>query len=178
MEKAGKPERARAHNEDTLVTGYKLVLIFTGMLMSYVSVLLNLRLDCLTALSEFSSSLSIKLSSPPPFLALHQTLTHYNKLLGSLARKGFLTPTIDQPDTLSSYFLTQAGLILTYGQVLKVLNTRLVYLFAVMLFEIGSLICGVAPSITVLILGRAIAGCGAAGIFVSVALGRPLKFVN
>lgn len=36
---------------------------------------------------------------------------------------------------------------------------------AVSIFEIGSLICGVAPSSTVLIVGRAIAGIGVAGIF-------------
>jgi MFS family permease len=36
------------------------------------------------------------------------------------------------------------------------------------LFEIGSLICGVAPSSEVLIFGRAFAGVGAAGIFVSI----------
>lgn len=33
------------------------------------------------------------------------------------------------------------------------------------LFEIGSLICGVAPSMNVLIFGRAFAGVGAAGMF-------------
>lgn len=38
-------------------------------------------------------------------------------------------------------------------------------MFAVVVFEIGSLICGVSPSMEVLILGRAIAGAGAAGIF-------------
>jgi MFS family permease len=32
-------------------------------------------------------------------------------------------------------------------------------------FEIGSLVCGVAPSSTVLIVGRAIAGIGVAGVF-------------
>lgn len=39
------------------------------------------------------------------------------------------------------------------------------FLAAVSIFEIGSLICGVAPSSTVLIVGRAIAGIGVAGIF-------------
>jgi MFS family permease len=34
-----------------------------------------------------------------------------------------------------------------------------------LIFEIGSLICAVAPSSTVLIVGRAIAGIGVAGIF-------------
>jgi len=40
-----------------------------------------------------------------------------------------------------------------------------VYLTALAIFEIGSLICGVAPNSTALIIGRAIAGVGAAGIF-------------
>lgn len=43
-------------------------------------------------------------------------------------------------------------------------------MFAVFVFEVGSLICGVAPSMVVLILGRAIAGVGAAGIFTSAML--------
>jgi len=36
---------------------------------------------------------------------------------------------------------------------------------AVSLFELGSLVCGVAPNMNVLIFGRALAGFGAAGIF-------------
>ncbi|KAG8895925.1 hypothetical protein FRB99_000275 [Tulasnella sp. 403] len=67
----------------------------------------------------------------------------------------------------SAYFLTQAGLMLTYGQVLRVATTKWVYLFAITIFEIGSVICGAAPNINVLIFGRAFAGVGAAGIFVS-----------
>jgi hypothetical protein len=39
------------------------------------------------------------------------------------------------------------------------------FLVAVAIFEIGSLICAVAPSSTALIIGRAIAGIGVAGIF-------------
>lgn len=39
------------------------------------------------------------------------------------------------------------------------------FLVAILIFEIGSLICAVAPSSTVLIVGRAIAGIGVAGIF-------------
>lgn len=37
-----------------------------------------------------------------------------------------------------------------------------------MLFEIGSVICGAAPTSVAFILGRAIAGCGAAGVFSGV----------
>jgi MFS family permease len=33
------------------------------------------------------------------------------------------------------------------------------------MFEVGSVVCGAAPSSTVLIVGRALAGIGAAGLF-------------
>ncbi|KAG8814226.1 hypothetical protein FRC17_001242 [Serendipita sp. 399] len=69
---------------------------------------------------------------------------------------------------VSAYLLTQAGFILIYGQILTIVPTKWVYLFTIFLFEVGSLLCGVAPSMNVLILGRAVAGVGAAGIFTSI----------
>ena len=39
------------------------------------------------------------------------------------------------------------------------------FLIAIGIFEVGSLVCGVAPNSTALIVGRAIAGLGSAGIF-------------
>ncbi|QRV80260.1 major facilitator superfamily transporter [Ceratobasidium sp. AG-Ba] len=68
----------------------------------------------------------------------------------------------------SAYFLTQAGCMLTYGQLLAIAPTKWVYLSAIVLFEIGSLFCAVATTMEFLIFGRAFAGVGAAGIFVSV----------
>ena len=41
----------------------------------------------------------------------------------------------------------------------------MVFLNAIALFELGSLICAVAPNSTALIVGRAIAGLGSAGVF-------------
>lgn len=64
--------------------------------------------------------------------------------------------------------VTQAGLMLTYGQVLTIARTKWIYLFAITVFELGSLICAVSPSIEVLIFGRAIQGVGASGIFITV----------
>ncbi|KAG2360168.1 ABC transporter [Suillus spraguei] len=64
----------------------------------------------------------------------------------------------------AAYFLTEAGLMLCVGQLVATLPIKPVYLASILLFEIGSLLCGVAPSMNVLILGRAVAGCGAAGI--------------
>lgn len=68
----------------------------------------------------------------------------------------------------SSYFLTQTAFLLLYGQVLTVFDRKWTFLFAIGVFEIGSLICAIAPTVNALIFGRAFAGCGAAGIFVSV----------
>jgi MFS family permease len=45
-----------------------------------------------------------------------------------------------------------------------------VFLSAISIFEIGSLLCGVAPSSNALITGRAVAGLGAAGIFTGALL--------
>jgi MFS family permease len=43
-----------------------------------------------------------------------------------------------------------------------------VYLISVCIFELGSLFCAIAKSIEFLIFGRAVAGVGGAGIFVSI----------
>ena len=44
-------------------------------------------------------------------------------------------------------------------------NVKWVFLLGLFIFEVGSLICAVAPSSKVLIVGRAIAGLGSGGIF-------------
>ncbi|KAJ5792036.1 MFS toxin efflux pump [Penicillium pulvis] len=65
----------------------------------------------------------------------------------------------------SAYFLTSTALQPSYGRIYKVFSVKWSFLAAVGIFEVGSLICGVAPSSTVLIVGRAIAGIGVGGIF-------------
>ncbi|CAI7588620.1 unnamed protein product [Penicillium pancosmium] len=65
----------------------------------------------------------------------------------------------------SAYFLTSTALQPSYGRIYKIFSVKWGFLIAVLIFEIGSLICAVAPSSTVLIVGRAIAGIGVAGIF-------------
>ncbi|CEJ56389.1 hypothetical protein PMG11_02597 [Penicillium brasilianum] len=65
----------------------------------------------------------------------------------------------------SAYFLTSTALQPSYGRIYKIFSVKWAFLVAVLIFEIGSLICAVAPSSTVLIVGRAIAGIGVAGIF-------------
>lgn len=64
----------------------------------------------------------------------------------------------------SAYLLTNCAFQLIWGKLYTFYIIRWVYLAALAIFEIGSLICAVAPSSTVLIVGRAIAGIGGGGI--------------
>ncbi|KAI1469543.1 major facilitator superfamily domain-containing protein [Daldinia caldariorum] len=65
----------------------------------------------------------------------------------------------------NAYFLTLSSFQLFYGKLYSHFSIKLIYLAAVALFEVGSLICATAPNSVALIIGRSIAGLGAAGIF-------------
>ena len=64
----------------------------------------------------------------------------------------------------AAFFLTLAGFQSTWGKAYKYFQLKWSFLVAIFLFELGSLICGVAPNSEALIVGRAIAGVGGAGI--------------
>ena len=66
---------------------------------------------------------------------------------------------------VSAYFLTNSAFQLMYGKLYTLYAVKPVYIVAMALFEIGSLICAVAPSSPVFIFGRALAGLGGAGTF-------------
>ncbi|GAB1192992.1 hypothetical protein APSETT444_002194 [Aspergillus pseudonomiae] len=63
-----------------------------------------------------------------------------------------------------SYLLTTASSQLLIGKFYTIYNIKWVFLTALLIFEVGSAICGAAPNSVALILGRAIAGCGNAGL--------------
>ncbi|KAI0877510.1 major facilitator superfamily domain-containing protein [Hypoxylon argillaceum] len=63
-----------------------------------------------------------------------------------------------------AYQLTSGALQPLAGKLYTYLRTKWTFLFFLFLFELGSLVCGVAKSSSVLIGGRAIAGAGAAGL--------------
>ncbi|KAI3323478.1 MFS general substrate transporter [Xylariaceae sp. AK1471] len=65
----------------------------------------------------------------------------------------------------SAYLLTTAALQLLFGKFYTFLSIKWVYLTAIFIFEVGSLICGVAQNSVTLIIGRAVAGLGSAGLF-------------
>ncbi|EFX01400.1 efflux pump antibiotic resistance protein [Grosmannia clavigera kw1407] len=64
----------------------------------------------------------------------------------------------------SAFFVTSGGFQSSWGKAFKYFSLKFTYLAAIFIFEVGSLICGVAPTSKALIIGRAIAGVGAAGV--------------
>ncbi|KAI4112949.1 MAG: hypothetical protein LQ345_005982 [Seirophora villosa] len=79
----------------------------------------------------------------------------------------------------SAFFLTLAAFQSTWGKAYKYFPLKTSFLLAIFFFELGSLICGAAPNSTALIVGRAIAGAGGAGIasgaYTIIALSAPPK---
>ncbi|PWY71775.1 MFS general substrate transporter [Aspergillus sclerotioniger CBS 115572] len=79
----------------------------------------------------------------------------------------------------SAYLLTLAAFQLFFGRMYTYFNVKWIFLLTLFIFELGSLICGVAPNSTALIVGRAIAGLGSAGLFsgalIILAFSTPLE---
>ncbi|KAL9110990.1 MAG: hypothetical protein Q9227_004605 [Pyrenula ochraceoflavens] len=64
----------------------------------------------------------------------------------------------------SAFFLTLAAFQSSWGKAYKYFNLKWTFLTSIGIFEIGSLICAVAKDSKTLIVGRAIAGMGGAGV--------------
>ncbi|KAL2041649.1 hypothetical protein N7G274_005433 [Stereocaulon virgatum] len=62
----------------------------------------------------------------------------------------------------SAYLITITAFQPAGGTIYKILNAKIVYLSAIVVFEAGSALCAAAPSSPVFHLGRAVAGRGAA----------------
>ncbi|KAH8647283.1 major facilitator superfamily domain-containing protein [Xylariales sp. PMI_506] len=67
----------------------------------------------------------------------------------------------------SGYLLMSASQLLL-GKLYTIFPIKTVFITSIAIFEVGSLICGLAPSSAVLIVGRVIAGLGGSGIFSGV----------
>lgn len=65
----------------------------------------------------------------------------------------------------SSYLLTTTSLQPSFGKVYTYFDVKWVYLSALLIFELGSVLCAAATSSKMLIVGRAVAGAGAAALF-------------
>lgn len=64
----------------------------------------------------------------------------------------------------SAYMITTAAFQLVFGRIYHFYDLRWTFLMCILLFEVGSTICGAAPNSVAFIVGRAIAGAGSAGI--------------
>ncbi|KAI9695392.1 MAG: hypothetical protein M1820_008647 [Bogoriella megaspora] len=58
--------------------------------------------------------------------------------------------------------------ILTYGKAYGMFNVKWLYIGSVLLFSVGSAVCGAAPNMNSLIVGRVIAGAGGAGVYLGM----------
>ncbi|QDS78195.1 hypothetical protein FKW77_000363 [Venturia effusa] len=79
----------------------------------------------------------------------------------------------------SAYLLTTCATQLSFGKLYTFCSVKWVYLVAILIFQIGSAISGAAPTSMALIIGRAIAGIGCAGIlsgtFTIIGFAMPLE---
>ncbi|PWN39185.1 MFS general substrate transporter [Ceraceosorus guamensis] len=79
----------------------------------------------------------------------------------------------------SAYLLTATALQPMFGRIYSFFSLKWVFVIALTIFEIGSLICAVAQNSPTLIVGRAIAGIGLAGgyigIFIIIAACTPVS---
>jgi MFS family permease len=79
----------------------------------------------------------------------------------------------------SAYLLTACAFQPVFGRVFWLFSVKTAFLMAMFVFLLGSLLCGVAHSSMALIMGRAVAGLGSAGVltgcFVIVAKAVPLR---
>ncbi|KAI3336419.1 putative MFS drug efflux transporter [Xylariaceae sp. AK1471] len=66
------------------------------------------------------------------------------------------------------FLIGAAGTNLVWGKVYAQFNVKWTYIACILFFEVGSAICGAAPTIDALIVGRAICGVSGAGMYVGL----------
>ncbi|KAJ8064625.1 hypothetical protein OCU04_006952 [Sclerotinia nivalis] len=67
-----------------------------------------------------------------------------------------------------AFMLGAAGTNLMWGKAYSTFDAKYVYIFTTLIFEVGSAICGGAPGMDALIVGRAICGLGGIGMYIGV----------
>ncbi|KAI9880358.1 MAG: hypothetical protein M1830_003969 [Pleopsidium flavum] len=65
----------------------------------------------------------------------------------------------------SAYLLTTTSLQPSFGKIYTYFNVKWTYIIALLIFELGSILCAAAKNSVMLIVGRAVAGAGAAALF-------------
>jgi predicted MFS family arabinose efflux permease len=67
-----------------------------------------------------------------------------------------------------AFLIGAAGTNLVWGKIYAQFNVKWTYVMSIFFFEVGSAICGAAPTMNAFIIGRAIAGVSGAGMYVGL----------
>ncbi|KAF7128710.1 hypothetical protein CNMCM5793_003561 [Aspergillus hiratsukae] len=67
-----------------------------------------------------------------------------------------------------AFLIGAAGTNLIWGKVFGQFNAKWTYILSVFVFEVGSALCGAAPNMNALIIGRAICGVSGSGMYVGL----------
>lgn len=67
-----------------------------------------------------------------------------------------------------AFLIGAAGTNLVWGKIYAQFNVKWTYILCIVIFEVGSAICGAAPTINAFIIGRAICGVSGAGMYVGL----------
>ncbi|SGY19517.1 BQ5605_C014g07668 [Microbotryum silenes-dioicae] len=182
-----------AVDESTILTGKKLAIVFVSMLLSIFLIALDQTILA-TALPRIASD--FKAFNLQGWVSSAFILTRTLALFGSccysltkanfyscLTETGFLLPSgqllrVWPASELRFFLLLLPSCFYLRESVDAEKNTDLsnichnpkehCLLIAIVLFEVGSALCAGAPNVYALIVGRAISGVGAAGIFTSM----------
>lgn len=130
---------------------WTVILVITGILMSLFLVALDRTIVSTVRMNEESSG-----RQPCVLINGNQAIPEITNEFNSLGDYGWYG---------SAYMLSCCALQLLFGKLFTFFSVRYTLFLSVLTFEVASAICGVAPSSTTLVIGRAIAGIGAAGIF-------------
>ncbi|KAJ5701378.1 MFS toxin transporter [Penicillium malachiteum] len=115
-------------------------------------------------------SLALALMSSGFMLSLDDTILYSNQILTNIKATAIPRITNDFHSLNdigwygAAYLVTQMSLIPTCGRIYTFYDVRWSYIALLLIFELGSVICAVSQSSTMLIVGRAVSGVGAAGL--------------
>jgi len=62
--------------------------------------------------------------------------------------------------------MSAVAVVLVTGQAYALFDVKYLTLASFLVFELGSLVCGVAPTFNALIVGRVVAGIGGSGMYI------------
>jgi hypothetical protein len=78
----------------------------------------------------------------------------------------------------TAFTLSSMSTILVWSKIYALFDAKTLYLTSSIIFEVGSALCGAAPTMNSMIVGRAIAGVGASGIYIGSLTRKDYLLIN